>query len=110
MGLFEKLATSRLHGVYDAMPSAVKERYRLFKLRDSIREYEDSPRGLAQAKRLLEPLKDQYRGKRVVLMGNGPSLRKTDWPLLRNEYTIGLNRIYLLREEMGFSPSFYVCV
>jgi len=43
-------------------------------------------------------------------MGNGPSLRKTNWNLLHDEYTFGLNRIYLLREEMGFEPTFYLCV
>jgi hypothetical protein len=43
-------------------------------------------------------------------MGNGPSLRKTNLNLLRDEYTFGLNRIYLLRKEMGFEPTFYLCV
>lgn len=110
MGLLEKLAASPLRVVYDAMPEAVKVRCRMFKLRDTLREYTGSPRGLAQTRRLLEPLRNTYKGKRVVLMGNGPSLRKTNWSLLRDEYTIGLNRIYLLRDEMGFSPTFYVCV
>lgn len=43
-------------------------------------------------------------------MGNGPSLRNTDWDLLSNEYVFGMNRIYLLIQEMGFIPDFYVCV
>ena len=110
MGLPESIRASRLHRVYDAMPDRVKLAWRMFKLRGMLREYSASPRGLAQSRRLLYPLKDAYRGKRVILMGNGPSLRSTNWPLLKNEYTIGQNRIYLLRDEMGFSPSFYVCV
>jgi hypothetical protein len=110
MGLLDKLAASPLRGIYEALPERFKLSYRLFRLRDTLREYERSPHGLAQTRRLLEPLQGKYRGKRIVVMGNGPSLRKTDWSLLRKEFTIGLNRIYLLREEMGFDPSFFVCV
>jgi len=43
-------------------------------------------------------------------MGNGPSLARTDWDLLRGEATIGTNRIYLLRDAMGFDPDVYCCV
>ena len=39
-------------------------------------------------------------------MGNGPSLRKTDFTLLRNEVTIASNGIFLLFEEMGYKPTF----
>lgn len=110
MGVFETLAGSPLRRIYDAMPDSVKLSYRLFKLRGPLREYARSPHGLAQTERILRPLKDAYRGKRVILMGNGPSLKRTNWTLLKNEFTIGQNRIYLLREEMGFDPSFFLCV
>jgi len=110
MPLLEKLAASPLRRVYDAMPERLKLSYRLFRLRGTLREYAQSPHGLAQTQRLLQPLRDTYKGKRIVIMGNGPSLRKTNWALLKNEFTVGLNRIYLIREEMGFDPSFYVCV
>ena len=43
-------------------------------------------------------------------MGNGPSLLRTNWDLLRDEFTLGTNRIYLLRDAMGFDPSVFVCV
>jgi len=55
-------------------------------------------------------LKDKYKGKRCFIIGNGPSLKKTKLSLLKNEYTFGLNRIYLMFDEMGFQPSFYVCM
>lgn len=58
----------------------------------------------------LEALKDQFKGERVFLMANGPSLRKTDLTRLKNEYTIGLNRIGLNLENMGFQPTFLCCV
>lgn len=110
MSLLETLAASPLHRIYDAMPARLKLSYRLFKIRGTLREYERSPHGQLRTERILQPLRNKYRGKRVVLIGNGPSLRKTNWASLKNEFTIGQNRIYLLREEMGFDPSFFVCV
>lgn len=58
----------------------------------------------------LGELKDAYRGRRAVIIGNGPSLKQTDLSRLRNEYTFGLNRIYLLFPELGFPTSFYLSV
>ncbi len=55
-------------------------------------------------------LKGRYRGCRCFIIGNGPSLKKTDLTILDKEYTFGLNRIYLLSEETGFRPSFLVSV
>ena len=108
--MLNRLAASRLRLIYDLMPERVKEAYRNMKFRPTMREYARSPSGLAQTERILGPLRDAYIGKRVVLMGNGPSLGQTDWSLLKSEFTIGLNRIYLLRSEMGFYPSFHICV
>lgn len=48
----------------------------------------------------------QARGtKRVFVIGNGPSLKKTDLSLLRNEITIGFNGIFLHED---FAPTIYV--
>ncbi len=55
-------------------------------------------------------LKGKYKGKRCFIIGNGPSLKNTDLSLLKNEYTFGLNRIYLMFPRLGFQTSFYVCV
>ena len=54
----------------------------------------------------LEGLRGLYRGRRCFVMGNGPSLKKVDFSLLRSEITIGSNAVYLIREEMGFQPTF----
>jgi hypothetical protein len=61
-------------------------------------------------RRRLETYRDCYRGKRCFIIGNGPSLQQTDLNLLRDEYTFGLNRIYLLFPELGFQTSFLVSV
>ncbi|MBN2047930.1 MAG: DUF115 domain-containing protein [Anaerolineaceae bacterium] len=58
----------------------------------------------------LKALKDIHKGKRCVIIGNGPSLQQTDVSKIKNEYTFGLNRIYLAFEEWGFQTSFYLSV
>jgi hypothetical protein len=57
-------------------------------------------------RRSLEQLRDSYRGERCFVMGNGPSLHKTDVTLLRDEVTIASNGIFLLFDEMGYKPTF----
>ena len=54
--------------------------------------------------------KDKCKGQRAVIIGNGPSLNQTDLSKLRNEFTFGLNRIYLMFPKLGFSTSCLVSV
>jgi hypothetical protein len=54
----------------------------------------------------LALLKDQYKGKRAFIIGNGPSLKQTDMSKLRGEITFGMNRIYLMFPELGFKTTF----
>lgn len=63
----------------------------------------------ASIERLAE-LKDKYRGQRAFILGNGPSLAKTDVSKLKGEYTFGMNRVYLAFPQWGFPTSFFVCV
>ena len=51
-----------------------------------------------------------HQGQRCFILGNGPSLRKTDLSLLEGEVTFGMNRIYLLFPEMGFSTTYFVSI
>lgn len=51
-------------------------------------------------------LKNAYEGERVVIMGNGPSINETDLALLKDEYTIGLNKVYMLFDRIDWRPSF----
>jgi hypothetical protein len=59
--------------------------------------------------RRLAELKDVHKGKRAFIIGNGPSLRQTDLGRLKNEITFGMNRIYLMFPELGFTTT-YLCV
>jgi hypothetical protein len=54
----------------------------------------------------LEALRNRYVGRRCFIMGNGPSLKRTDVRLLREEVTIGSNAIFLIFDEMGYQPTF----
>ncbi|HOM68010.1 MAG TPA: DUF115 domain-containing protein [Brevefilum fermentans] len=58
----------------------------------------------------LRALKDVHKGERCVIIGNGPSLNKTDIQKIRDEYSFGLNRIYLAWEEWGFTTSYFLSV
>ncbi|HSM25212.1 MAG TPA: 6-hydroxymethylpterin diphosphokinase MptE-like protein [Anaerolineaceae bacterium] len=51
-----------------------------------------------------------HSGKRCFIIGNGPSLKQTDLNKLKDEFTFGMNRIYLAFEDLGFSTSYYVSV
>lgn len=64
----------------------------------------------ARSKGSLQDYRDQHRGERCFILGNGPSLRKTNPARLQDEVTFGLNRVYLLFPEIGFSTSYYVAV
>lgn len=56
----------------------------------------------------LRSYKNKHRGERCFIIANGPSIRKMNLSLLKNEFTIGMNRIYLNAETMGFLPTFLV--
>jgi hypothetical protein len=58
----------------------------------------------------LEELRNKYEGKRCFIIGNGPSLARTNLAPLRNEYTFGLNRGYLLFDRIGGPTTFLVAV
>jgi len=83
-------------------------KYRLHCIKQNFL-YRTTKAGRASAK-ALSSLKDQHRGKRCFILGNGPSLRQTDLTRLRGEYTFGLNRIYLLFPELGFPTTYLVTV
>jgi hypothetical protein len=60
--------------------------------------------------RRLAEFEGIHKGKRCVIIGNGPSLNKMDLSFLNNEYCFGLNRIYLGFERFGFTPTYLVSV
>jgi hypothetical protein len=58
----------------------------------------------------LESYRDLHPQKRCFIIGNGPSLKQMDLSFLNKEFTFGMNRIYLLFPELGFTTTFLVVV
>ncbi len=58
----------------------------------------------------LKSLHNRYYGNRIFIIGNGPSLNKLPLDKLKNEYTFGVNKIYLLFDKISWRPSFYTCL
>lgn len=58
---------------------------------------------------LLNRYRDRHRGRRCFIIANGPSLATMDVGRLAREFTISMNRAYLLYDQWGFIPSYYVC-
>ena len=58
----------------------------------------------------LRALHNIHAGQRCFVIGNGPSLQKMDLSVLRDEYTFGMNRFYLMFPELGFKTSYLVSV
>tara|TARA_R110000868_G_scaffold383578_12_gene650751 strand:- start:3387 stop:4220 length:834 start_codon:yes stop_codon:yes gene_type:complete len=59
-------------------------------------------------KKKLKSFHNIHKGKRGFIVANGPSLKNTDLSLLKNEITIGMNRIYLAANENNFMPDYLV--
>ncbi len=51
-----------------------------------------------------------HKDQRCFIIGNGPSLKNTDLSKLKNEFTFGMNRIYLLFPELGFTTTYFVSI
>lgn len=56
----------------------------------------------------LKKYKNIHKGKRVYLIGNGPSLANTNLDLIKDEYSIGMCQISLIYEKTIWRPSYFV--
>lgn len=54
-------------------------------------------------------LRNQHKGERVFILGNGPSIKEEDLSFLKNEVSIGINASTLLEKDWGFTQDYY-CV
>jgi hypothetical protein len=56
----------------------------------------------------IKHLKDRGKGRRVFLVGNGPSIADMDLSLLRGEDTIAMNRIDMIYSKTIWRPTYYI--
>jgi len=64
---------------------------------------------LSQNEKKIAQLRNAHKGKRIFILGNGPSLNVETLNLLKDEITFAANKIYLLNEETTWRPNYY-CV
>lgn len=58
----------------------------------------------------IRQYQNRHAGQRCFILGNGPSLNHTDLSHLRNEYTFGSNRVYLLFPRIGFETTYLASI
>lgn len=56
----------------------------------------------------LRKYKNIHEGKRVFIIGNGPSLANTNLDLIKDEYSIAMNRISLLYPKFLWRPTYFL--
>lgn len=54
--------------------------------------------------------KNLHAGQRAFIIGNGPSIAKTDMAKLKGEITFGLNRVYLAFPAWGYESNYFLSV
>lgn len=58
----------------------------------------------------LRQFKNIHKGKSCFIIGNGPSLNRMDLTLLKNSYTFGSNKIFLIFDKVKLDLSYYVAI
>lgn len=66
--------------------------------------------GLSKGMKNLEGLKNKHLNERCFIVCTGPSLSITDLDKLKNEYTIGVNSIFLAFDQTEWRPTYYAAV
>jgi hypothetical protein len=56
----------------------------------------------------LLALKNKHKGERCIIIGNGPSLNQTDFNLLKDQTTFGVNGIFYADDRLPQPLSYYV--
>lgn len=70
-----------------------------------FRAWSATAAGRSNRRRMLA-FRDQYRGRRAFVMGNGPSLLKCDLNRLADEVTIVSNAHFLIWDQLTYIPTF----
>jgi len=56
----------------------------------------------------IQNYKDIHKGERCFIIGNGPSVNKTDFSLIKNEINFGTNRLYESMKKLGINCTYHV--
>lgn len=58
----------------------------------------------------IKGLKNSCQGEKCFIIGNGPSLKREDLDLLKNEKTFAFNRIYSMYPYTDWRPTYYMII
>ena len=111
MNSYKKLLVNLKANIRNILPISIKLfAERLRSIPNYLKWKKDKKFGKNNFINNTKDLKGKFKNKRCIIIGNGPSLNKLDLSLLKDEYTFGLNRIYLLFEKLGFETDFLVSI
>jgi hypothetical protein len=63
-----------------------------------------------ESRRRLAAYRDRHRGEQAVIIGSGPSLRKTDLTALAGRTVFGMNRLYTGFDTLGLSVDYHLAI
>jgi hypothetical protein len=63
---------------------------------------------LTQNHRKILSLHNKHVGERCFIIGSGPSINDMDLTPLKKEITFGFNAFYLIKDRVGFLPTYYL--
>lgn len=98
--LLQKVVTTLVRDGFRSVRKKSYNRYKAWRLSRKIDLERETER--------WRIIKDRYKGKRVFVIGNGPSLNKTPLYLLKNEYKMCFNRFNIMHERLNWTPDFYL--
>jgi hypothetical protein len=55
----------------------------------------------------IREFRDLHRGQRCFILGGGPSLKDLDPSFMKDEFTFGVNGVFLIYDWLGFEPTYY---
>ena len=96
--------------LWNFLPTNIIRILNVFRVMPRYLNWSTNRKGRKHSQNVLATYKDKFKGYRCIVIGNGPSLNKMDLSILKNEFTFGMNRIYMLFEEWGFETSFLVSI
>jgi hypothetical protein len=65
---------------------------------------------LSQDDKRIRELFNRHLGERCFIVATGPSLKKTDLALIKDEIVFGVNKLYLALDKLDINPKYWVVI
>lgn len=88
------------------LPSSIVKVWSILGLAYDYRFNEDFKQNNVKVRKLY----NKYKGERCFIVGTGPSLKRTNFDLIKNEVLIGVNTLYRGTERFRIKPKYWVVV